>query len=42
MASQGSLGETPFAPFTTAERIQQLGEIDEVGSKTFHSKDTVG
>ncbi|KAF7531855.1 hypothetical protein G7054_g8469 [Neopestalotiopsis clavispora] len=29
MASQGSLGETPFAPFTTAERIQQLGEIDE-------------
>ncbi|ETS77130.1 hypothetical protein PFICI_11004 [Pestalotiopsis fici W106-1] len=29
MASQSSMDATSFAPFTTAERIQQLGEIDE-------------
>ncbi|KAK6202035.1 hypothetical protein LQW54_009089 [Pestalotiopsis sp. IQ-011] len=29
MASHGNLEENPFASFTTAERIQQLGEIDE-------------
>ncbi|KAK6068225.1 hypothetical protein SCUP234_10213 [Seiridium cupressi] len=29
MANQDNGEETPFVPFTTAERIQQLGEIDE-------------
>lgn len=29
-STQGSAGEAPFVPFTTGERIKQLGEIDEV------------